>query len=139
MSDASFVNDLKPEPRSSRDIWRYEDAQTRAGVEAVRAWAGAGAGGADLLAGHDLLISGDVDEILSAEALHHLRHCQLVRPVISGAIIVPFGNINKAFRSTKTYIFITSITPYLNDIDLILTEVVLHSKVPPQVGPAGVC
>ena len=77
-----------------------KDAQTRAGVEAVRAWAEAEGG----LAPQDVLISGDVDEILSAEALHHLRHCSLVRPVISGAIIVPFGNFNKAFRSTRLYI-----------------------------------
>ena len=94
MSAESQVNDLRPDS----DIWRYEDAQTRAGVEAVRAWAEAGDG---RLAGEDVLISGDVDEILSAEALNHLRYCHLVRPVISGAIIVPFGNINKAFRSTN--------------------------------------
>ena len=100
VSNVSFVNDLKPDS-SARDIWRWEDAQTRAGVEAVRGWAQAGG---DLLAPQDLLISGDVDEILSAEALNHLRHCSLVRPVISGAIIVPFGNFNKAFRSTKLYI-----------------------------------
>ena len=97
MSDVSFVNDLKPDTQSGRDIWSYEDAQTRAGVEAVRGWAEA----VGDLEPHDVLISGDVDEILSAEALHHLRHCSLVRPVISGAIIVPFGNINKAFRSTS--------------------------------------
>ena len=97
MSNVSFVNDLKPVPQSGRDIWSYEDAQTQAGVEAVRGWAEAGGE----LEPDDVLISGDVDEILSAEALHHLRHCSLVRPVISGAIIVPFGNINKAFRSTS--------------------------------------
>ena len=101
MSDVSFVNDPTPHSQSGRDIWRYEDAQTRAGVEAVRGWAEAGGG---RLAGEDVLISGDVDEILSAEALHHLRHCQLVRPVISGAIIVPFGNINTAFRSAFYHI-----------------------------------
>ena len=79
---------------SEADIWRYEDSQTRAGVEAVRAWSEAGG---DLYA-DDLLISADVDEVLSREALHHLRHCSLTRPVISGALIVPFGNLNKAFR-----------------------------------------
>ena len=99
MSNVSFVNDLKPDSPSARDIWSYEDTQTRVGVEAVRAWAQADGG----LAAQDLLISGDVDEILSAEALHHLRHCSLVRPVISGAIIVPFGNLNKAFRSTNIH------------------------------------
>ena len=77
------------------DIWRYEDLQTRAGVEAIRAWSKTLPGGLDP---DDVMISADVDEILSREALHHLRHCSLARPVISGAIIVPFGNLNKAFR-----------------------------------------
>ena len=80
---------------SAGDIWRFEDTQTRAGVEAVKAWSEAGGN----LSADDLLISGDVDEVLSAEALHYLRHCSLARPVISGALIVPFGNLNKAFRS----------------------------------------
>ena len=82
-------------PEAEADIWSYEDSQTRAGVEAVKAWSDAGGN----LGPDDLLLSGDVDEVLGREALHHLRHCSLTRPVISGALIVPFGNLRKAFRS----------------------------------------
>ena len=89
------MSDESLESGEDTDIWRYEDLQTRAGVEAIRTWSNTLPDGLDP---DDVLISADVDEILSREALHHLRHCSLARPVISGAIMVPFGNINKAFR-----------------------------------------
>ena len=40
-----------------------------------------------------------MDEVLSQDALNHLRFCQLTAPIISGAIIMPFGNLDMAFRS----------------------------------------
>ena len=64
------------------------------GVSAIKSWS--------LTSGHleddDLLISADVDEVLSQDALHHLRLCRLAAPVISGALIMPFGNLNMAYR-----------------------------------------
>ena len=47
----------------------------------------------------DLLISGDVDEVISQSALHKLRHCALVSPVLSGAIIMPMGDLRRAMRT----------------------------------------
>ena len=46
----------------------------------------------------DILISADVDEVLSREALHHLQYCHLVTSVISGAVVMPMGNLDMAFR-----------------------------------------
>ena len=66
-----------------------------AGVSAIRRWSQA----TGHLGDSDLVISADVDEVLSQDALNHLRHCQLSAPIISGAIIMPFGNLDMAFRS----------------------------------------
>ena len=67
-----------------------------AGVSAIKRWSGLESG---RLGDEDLVISADVDEVLSQDALHHLRNCHLTAPVISGAIIMPFGNLDMAFRS----------------------------------------
>ena len=108
---AVFYPDTEgPEPPG---IWHYEvasvmgmmvtvlrvvvqDGQTRAGVAAVRRWAGQTAG---VLGPEDVVISADVDEVLSRAALHHLRHCGLAGPVLSGALVMPLGNLDTAFRS----------------------------------------
>ena len=45
----------------------------------------------------DVLIFSDLDEMISRGALHHLRHCQLHSDVLSVAITMPMGNLDKAF------------------------------------------
>ena len=47
----------------------------------------------------DILISASVDEIMSRTALQQLKWCQTSKDVISGALWVPMGNLNKAIRS----------------------------------------
>lgn len=46
----------------------------------------------------DIFVSGDVDEILSREALWQLRHCVWEEKVLSGALWMPYGNLNMAFK-----------------------------------------
>ena len=65
-------------------------------MAAVRRWAGQHAG---VLGPGDVVISADVDEVLSRAALHHLRHCGLAGPVLAGALVMPLGNLDTAFRS----------------------------------------
>ena len=65
-------------------------------MAAVRRWAGQHAG---VLGPEDVVISADVDEVLSRAALHHLRHCGLAGPVLAGALVMPLGNLDTAFRS----------------------------------------
>ena len=64
------------------------------GVSAIKRWSHT----SGHLEDDDIVISADVDEVLSQDALHHLRFCHLAAPVISGAIIMPFGNLDMAFR-----------------------------------------
>ena len=48
--------------------------------------------------GDDLLISAVMDEMVSRDVLQSLKHCQLRHGVLSGALIMPIGNFNLAFR-----------------------------------------
>ena len=66
-----------------------------AGIKKVKEWAVATRG----LESGDLLISGDVDEIISQSALQKLRHCALVSPILSGAIVMPMGDLRRAMRT----------------------------------------
>jgi len=76
--------------------WWYEDRQTSAGVLRARAWA---ASKQDRLASDDLFISADTDEVMSRDALHKLRWCELAsKGPISGALWMPVGNLNLAHR-----------------------------------------
>ena len=43
----------------------------------------------------DLLISADVDEVISRSALMKLKHCQVKEDVISAALWMPLGNLNR--------------------------------------------
>ena len=47
----------------------------------------------------DLIIFADIDEMISREVLHSLRHCELRHGVVDGAIIMPMGNFDLAFRT----------------------------------------
>ena len=104
-----FYADLQP----GSDIWHYEDGQTMSGsssfkylpqnqliniylgVSAVKRWASVTD---EVISPDDILISADVDEVLSQDALLHLQYCHLVTTVISGAIVMPMGNLEMAFR-----------------------------------------
>ena len=72
----------------------HENLQTSKGVERVRNWA--------LHTGHlgldDLFISADVDEVMSASVLHQLRWCKIEEEVISGALWMPLGSLDRAYR-----------------------------------------
>ena len=46
-----------------------------------------------------LVIHGDVDEVVSRENVHRMRHCELKRETFDVLIWFPFGNIHDAFRS----------------------------------------
>ena len=46
----------------------------------------------------DLLISADMDEMVSRDVLQSLKHCQLRHGVLSAALIMPMGNFDFAFR-----------------------------------------
>ena len=53
----------------------------------------------DHLSPDDLLISADVDEVMSRAALQKLRWCQTSGPLITGALWMPQGNFNRALKS----------------------------------------
>jgi len=77
--------------------WWYEDKQTSAGVHRARTWADTVE---DRLGPDDLFISADTDEVMSRIALHKLRWCELAsKGPISGALWMPVGNLNRAYRS----------------------------------------
>ena len=47
----------------------------------------------------DLLISANVDEIMSRRALSKLKQCQTSDDVISAALWMPIGKLDRAFKS----------------------------------------
>ena len=49
----------------------------------------------------DIIIFADIDEMLSRKVLNSLKHCELRHGVLSGAIIMPMGNLDLAFRLLK--------------------------------------
>ena len=69
--------------------------QTIIGIKAVRDWSEQ--------SGHlnedDIFISGDVDEVLSRDAIHKLKWCQVSGPVLTGALWMPYGNFDRAMKS----------------------------------------
>ena len=50
------------------------------------------------LGDEDLIIFADIDEMISREVLYSLKYCQLRNSILSGAIIMPMGNLEWAFR-----------------------------------------
>ena len=102
-----------------KSYWWYEDSETSAGVARARAWADVpqqehggrawadvpqpehgGRPGTGRLGPDDLFISANTDEVMSREVLHKLRWCNLANDdPISGALWMPMGNLNLAFRT----------------------------------------
>ena len=102
-----------------KSYWWDEDSETSAGVARARAWAAVpqqehggrawadvpqqehgGRPGTGRLGPDDLFISANTDEVMSREVLHKLRWCNLANDdPISGALWMPMGNLNLAFRT----------------------------------------
>ena len=75
---------------------RYaEQSQTYFGVERVRAWANI----SGVMQADDIFISGDVDEIMSRQALFKLKWCETTGYPLTGALWMPGGNFARAMRS----------------------------------------
>ena len=101
-----IVNHLRDDlDKKGKTHWWFEDSETRAGVARARAWAAVqqpeyGSPGTGRLGPDDLFISANTDEVMSREALHKLRWCKLdSKSPISGALWMPMGNLNLAFRT----------------------------------------
>ena len=52
----------------------------------------------NILGEDDLLIMSHLDELLSRKSLVLAKHCEMRRSALYGAIIMPMGNLNFAFR-----------------------------------------
>ena len=46
----------------------------------------------------DLLMISHLDELLSRETVYLAKHCDLKYDIVYGALIMPMGNLNFAFR-----------------------------------------
>ena len=53
----------------------------------------------NILDNSDLLLVSHLDEVLSRESVYLAKHCHLKQSFLHGALIMPMGNINFAFRS----------------------------------------
>ena len=69
--------------------------QTSKGVSRVRQWALH----TGQLSPEDLFISADVDEVMSPSALQQLRWCSIEEEVIFGALWMPLGSLDRAYRA----------------------------------------
>ena len=83
------------EALKEQKTFKMEKLQTSLGVERIREWAKHTQG----LGPDDVFISGDADEVLSRESLNLLRWCNLAEPVVAGALWMPMGALNRAFRT----------------------------------------
>ena len=84
VSNVSFEN----------DVWVFENTQWKIAIQKVRDQINS----SEEFGLDDIIIFADVDEMLSREVLYSLKHCQLRHGVLSGAIIMPMGNFDLAFR-----------------------------------------
>ena len=79
----------------SRDIWVFETNQEKIASQEIRQILKS----SEEFSDDDLIIFADIDEMISREVLHSLRHCELRHGVLDGAIIMPIGNFDLAFRT----------------------------------------
>jgi len=77
------------------NIWFFELNEEKLAIERIKEIVNS----SDEFGDEDLIIFADIDEMISREVLHSLKHCQLRHGVLSGAIIMPMGNFDLAFRS----------------------------------------
>ena len=60
----------------------------------------------NILENSDLLLVSHVDELFSRESVHLAKHCHLKHSYVHGALIMPMGNLNFAFRfSVMFYLY----------------------------------
>ena len=78
----------------NNDIWIYENTQWNIAIENVRDYINS----SEEFGPDDIIIFADVDEMLSRKVLNSLKHCELRHGVLSGAITMPMGNLDLAFR-----------------------------------------
>ena len=52
----------------------------------------------NILEDHDLLLVSHLDELLSRESVHLAKHCHLKHSFVHGALVMPMGSLNFAFR-----------------------------------------
>ena len=81
--------------KSKNEAFVVESLQTKMGVAHVKHWAHQSGG----LADNDLLISGNVDELLSRSTIQKLRWCELADPVVSSAVWMLMGTLERVFRT----------------------------------------
>ena len=79
----------------SSDIWVFEKNSEKIASQDIRKILES----SDEFGDDDLIIFADIDEMISREVLHSLRHCELKHGVVDGAIIMPMGNFDLAFRT----------------------------------------
>eukprot|EP00894_Picocystis_sp_ML_P001345 jgi/Pico_ML_1/51862/g2686.t1 len=84
---------------SVEDRFSVEDMQTRAGIDRVKHWAEA----TGHLSPTDIFISGDVDEVPSRSTLHRLRWCELTDPMVSSALWMPMGSLDRGNQEPNFY------------------------------------
>ena len=78
----------------NKNIWVFENNQQETALERIKALLRS----STEFSGDDLLISADMDEMVSRDVLQSLKHCQLRHGVLSAALIMPMGNFDLAFR-----------------------------------------
>ena len=78
----------------NKNIWVFENHQQETALERIKALLRS----SPEFSGDDLLISADMDEMVSRDVLQSLKHCQLRHGVLSAALIMPMGNFDLAFR-----------------------------------------
>ena len=79
----------------SGDIWAFEKNSEKIASQDIRKILKS----SEEFCDDDLIIFADIDEMISREVLHSLRHCELRHGVLVGAIIMPMGNFDLAFRT----------------------------------------
>ena len=79
----------------SRDIWVFETNQEKIASQEIRQILKS----SEEFSDDDLIIFADIDEMISREVLHSLRHCEQRHGVLDGAIIMPIGNFDLSFRT----------------------------------------
>ena len=78
----------------NKNIWVFENNQQETALKRIKALLRS----STEFSGDDLLISADMDEMVSRDVLQSLKHCQLRHGVLSAALIMPMGNFDLAFR-----------------------------------------
>ena len=77
------------------DIWSVEALQTIVGVQKIKNWANS----TSALDDNDIFISGDVDEVIRRDTLNQMKWCELSDTLFSGALWMPLGNLDMAYRT----------------------------------------